>query len=136
MLPLRGRELLVIDHVHLGLREHHTLGGLIDLGIDAVSIVAVQDANRLQPLHTQLLPQLAAQALGLYIKARSLLGITAVNTHVHSSTRYPNSFLFYRPLGQIGKHISLYRAQILHPVILGQHCSLPETDGCDGGVLI
>ena len=94
MLPLRGRELLVIDHVHLGLREHHALGGLIDLGIDAVGIVAVQDANRLQPLHTQLLPQLAAQALGLYIKARSLLGITAVNTHVHSSTRYPNSFYF------------------------------------------
>jgi hypothetical protein len=60
---------LVPDVVHLGLGKHHRLGRLIDRGIDVVRVIAVQDPDGLQGLHPQLLPQLTAQALGLYVKA-------------------------------------------------------------------
>ena len=60
---------LVPDVVHLGLGKHHRLGRLIDRGIDVVRVIAVQDPDGLQGRHPQLLPQLMAQALGLYVKA-------------------------------------------------------------------
>ena len=92
VLLLGQGEGLVVDHVHLRLGKDHALGGLIDLGVDAVGVVAVQDPHRLQSLDPQLLLKLAAQALGLYIEAGPFLRITAVNTHLHSSTHYSSLF--------------------------------------------
>lgn len=63
---------LVPDVIHLRLGKHHRLGCLIDRGIDVVRVIAVQDPDGLQGLDPQLLPQLTAQALGLYVKARLL----------------------------------------------------------------
>ena len=73
------REGLVIEHVHLGLGEHHPLGPVIDRLVDLIHVVAVEDPHARQALDPQETPQIAEKALRLGAEARLFLYIYTID---------------------------------------------------------
>ena len=60
---------LVIGHIHRRFAEHGGDGLVEQFPVNALHIVAVEQTQTLQPVNAQQLHQLAAQALGLTVKA-------------------------------------------------------------------